>query len=517
MTASTSTRGLNAHPMYESLEPRLMLSASILETSLAAEGQVQSQATELQEPLIKWDQPPDPAYPDNVYYGWNELSIHESNLQIAADDWLCETSDPVTGVIWWGSFLGYEGTDPTALLPEYFHFAIWTDVQPDPGATDYSHPGRVIWEWDSYDFTIQWDGWDYDPQSGQYEAAFKFEDILEPHEYFYQDPTGNQIYWLSISAAYPLGTPLQNAWGWKTLPRDVNSPAPDDAVRIFDPTGAQRGDEWLNGEPIYWPDVNNSWDLAFELLTTQEPVKWEQLPDEEQGMDVLGGPFKPYDQVYEKYLADDFFSNEGGPITDIILFSSYLWNFRMGEARLFNLAIYDDIPAVISPTGYSMPGNPVWNWYGSPIVEEIYATADEFFYDPNADTIVGMDSQIYRYTFRIDAADTLLLRASTVYWLGAHHSFDLDGSGFVDVGDRYLLREPHLAGEEWAYGWKTTRNHWNDEAVWIDVDTYGTDGKVVPMPTIWNKLRHPAGLHTDLAFEIIASGYVQWAQSEQVR
>lgn len=60
----------------------------------------------------------------------------------------------------------------------------------------------------------------------------------------------------------------------------------------------------------------------------------------------------------------------------------------------------------------------------------------------------------------------------------------------------------------WSYGWKTTRNNWNDDAVWTDVDFgFGDTGEVVPGGS-WNELRYPAG-HSlegnsiDLTFVIV--------------
>ena len=110
--------------VVEHLEQKLVLS-SLLEVP--------------DEPFIKWDQPPEVTQPDNVLYGWNEPSVFGGQA-IAADDWFCDTADPVTSIVWWGSFLDW--TDVTAPpLPDEFHFAIWTDV---PAGVDqpWSHPGR---------------------------------------------------------------------------------------------------------------------------------------------------------------------------------------------------------------------------------------------------------------------------------------------------------------------------------------------------------------------------------------
>jgi hypothetical protein len=49
----------------------------------------------------KWSQPPDPAQPQNVCYGWNQFS-EWCYGPVVADDWFCGTSEPVTEIHWWG-------------------------------------------------------------------------------------------------------------------------------------------------------------------------------------------------------------------------------------------------------------------------------------------------------------------------------------------------------------------------------------------------------------------------------
>ena len=134
-------------------------------------------------------------------------------------------------------------------------------------------------------------------------------------------------------------------------------------------------------------------------------MKWEQMPDLQEGMDVLDGPrsnpgIDP--PVYEKYLADDFRCTQTGPITQIDVWSSYLHDDGPMAPPLFNLAIFKDIPAEDSPTGYSMPGEVLWDAYLRADVEERYANAHEEFFDPNINQIIGNDTQVWQYTFHIN-------------------------------------------------------------------------------------------------------------------
>jgi hypothetical protein len=96
---------------------------------------------------------------------------------------------------------------------------------------------------------------------------------LTTNEWFYQDPaSGTNIYWISIAAIYYQGPNVPYPFGWKTRPRDLNSLAPDDAVRFYFPVGPYY--------PIWWPEPTNSWDMAF-VLTTQatEDQDFGDAPD----------------------------------------------------------------------------------------------------------------------------------------------------------------------------------------------------------------------------------------------
>ncbi|MCK4626866.1 MAG: hypothetical protein KAV00_16260, partial [Phycisphaerae bacterium] len=205
-----------------------------------------------------------------------------------------------------------------------------------------------------------------------------------------------------------------------------------------------------------------------------DPYKmhWPQLPDLEYGLDVLAGPMSPYGgmDVYEKFLADDFLCTHTGPITEIHVWGSYWEDRRMDPPvpPLFNLVIYSDIPAHQSPTGYSMPGDPLWNAYLPATVERVYAEGVmEEFFDPNQDAIIGSDTVVWQYNFFIDEAEAFIQDEGEIYWLGLHHSYDLNGDGIVDIMDMGVLME----NWPWAYGWKTSQDHFNDGAVWTDVDS----------------------------------------------
>ena len=93
------------------------------------------------------------------------------------------------------------------------------------------------------------------------------------------------------SCPYGVGYP----WGWKTRQRAPGSPAPDAAVRIYDPTEPTVGSTYALGEPI--ENAEGAWDMAFRLTSVRPDVN--------------------------KVVADDFIS-DGRPIESLRWWGSYL-------------------------------------------------------------------------------------------------------------------------------------------------------------------------------------------------
>ncbi len=291
--------------------------------------------------LIKWTQPPQPYDPPDAFEGWDQLSMY--GQQLAADDWVCASEQPVTGIHWWGSFIGwYHPYVPdTQGPPDAFHIAIWTDAPPDPtGPDSFSHPDIVLWEtWcESYDWEFV--GWDFDPReidplAPPPEATFRFTQCLEETAWFWQplpSPEDNLL-WISIAAVYYWQDP-QYAWGWKTRPQLPTPSATTDAVAIFDPTAPAVGAQFVAGMPLWYPTPAESWDLAFELTTRPEPFG-DLVVCEPQGMDP-GHPFHPPTYWYDVTPASarcDFhvrvFDPTPGNYTNV--FSPPTWQFAVHQ------------------------------------------------------------------------------------------------------------------------------------------------------------------------------------------
>jgi len=250
---------------------------------------------------VKWTQPP-VVYPNptNLYNGWNEPSIYGGGFwpghgfitNIVADDWLCTNAQPVSDIHWWGSFLGWRGTNLPPQLPVAYRFSIWEDV-PKNVNNPFSHPGDLIWDLtvSTTDANLRgnWVGWDVDPRTSclEVESCFKFNYVIPNTNNWFNQKPGSNIYWLSISAVYPGGQLGNNPFGWKTRPH--TSPPPDDAVRIFIPNAPVPGSIYINGEPIEYP-AGVSWDMAFQLTS---PPQVEDTLDFGDAPDPVGGLLYP--------------------------------------------------------------------------------------------------------------------------------------------------------------------------------------------------------------------------------
>ncbi len=216
------------------------------------------------------------------------------------------------------------------------------------------------------------------------------------------------------------------------------------------------------------------WDLG-------EPFKWLQFPDlEPTGIDV--------NATHPSLLADDFECTQPGPITDIHIWGSWLDDILpqgVPEAVVFTLSIHEDIPAEASPTGYSMPGEILWVGTFSPgeFAAREWATGlVEGWLDPPDSYMFPADTVCWQYNFFVDPLSAFYQEGTPtdpiVYWLDVQAA-PLDPSAL--------------------FGWKTSRDQWNDAAVWgVGEEPYVGD---------WGELRFPpshagAGEKMDLAFVI---------------
>ena len=212
--------------------------------------------------------------------------------------------------------------------------------------------------------------------------------------------------------------------------------------------------------------------------------KWIQKPDlNPTGIDVCASA--PY------ILADDFPCTVTGPITDIHVWGSWLHDILPGDPTApgdpnkvtFVLSIHEDIPA--GPTGeFSHPGRVLWHRMFHPgqfMAHEYQGNIQEGWMDPPSEYQPDGDHVCWQYDFYIDEEPFIqrgTIEKPIVYWL--------------DV-------QAMPQGQQAKFGWKTSLDHWNDDAVW----GMGEE----PFAGPWSPLEYPpnhefGGRSIDLAFAI---------------
>jgi hypothetical protein len=222
-----------------------------------------------------------------------------------------------------------------------------------------------------------------------------------------------------------------------------------------------------------------------------DPAKYVQLPDlSPTGLDVnatwLDTGSVPPTPVYpfQKVVADDFPCTMTGPITGIHIWGSWL-NDAVNPNTTFHLSIHADVPANSANGTYSYPGAVLWSQDFTPTqyVARLYATAQEQFYDPNQNLIIGTDTQVWQYNFSIPTTAAFVQTGTAavpmVYWL--------DVQAVV----------PAATGTTDVFGWKTSLTHWGDDAVYADTSAPLSAGGVLTgpaaAPVFWNDMHYLAG------------------------
>ena len=212
-------------------------------------------------------------------------------------------------------------------------------------------------------------------------------------------------------------------------------------------------------------------------------MHFPQLPDE-VGWDVR--------DTDPEMLADDWECSQTGPVDDIHFWGS--WRDldgdqigNVGNITEFIVRIYTDIPADQNPFGYSMPGALLREWHFSftdiqvrHVDPPLYL---EGWYDPTllppGDVVVNDHGDYWQYNI-INISemviDPFVQIEGTIYWLSV--------SAVVTAA----TPQP-----EW--GWKTSIDHFNDDAVrWDPIDSRWVELFEPPRVNNFNVAFDPMGL-----------------------
>jgi len=201
-------------------------------------------------------------------------------------------------------------------------------------------------------------------------------------------------------------------------------------------------------------------------------MHFPQMPDLETGMNVLAQD--------PKVIADDFLCTASGRIRDIHIWGSW-WEDLFPKDPFgingtsdpspgnvgFHLSIHRDIPEDPDTGAHSRPGAELWArdfWPGDFSYRD-YATANERFFDPNENQVIGFDTQVIQYNFLIPKQEAWFQEEGTIYWL--------------DVMALPIDPDPDI-----RFGWKTSLDHWNDDSVYGDISAAG--GQVADWYELWD-------------------------------
>ena len=179
--------------------------------------------------------------------------------------------------------------------------------------------------------------------------------------------------------------------------------------------------------------------VAFAHWVPEDGHKmhFPQLPDE-LGWDV--------NATQPMILADDFMCTETGFIKDIHFWGSWK-NGVEGQIIEFVLSIHEDIP-VSDTIPYSRPGLTLWEAEITDfLVQPFDPPTMEGWYDPASGEIIPSSIGNY-FQYNVFLPENLWFPqdSGTIYWLN------------ISV----IVDDP--INTQW--GWKSTQDHWNDDAVW---------------------------------------------------
>jgi hypothetical protein len=180
--------------------------------------------------------------------------------------------------------------------------------------------------------------------------------------------------------------------------------------------------------------------VAAADWTGADPYKmhYPQLPDP-SGWDI-GWCHTP--------LADDFLCTESGPITDVHLWVSVMQDDPNVMITNIHLSIHQNI---VGEPGmpYSHPGPILWEQDFLPpqFTMHLAGQGDEGWYAPWMPYSLQHDHVNFYQINITDIANPFVQEKDTTYWL------DVQGSVAQDTA---------------AVGWKTSLDHWSDDAVYLE-------------------------------------------------
>jgi len=284
--------------------------------------------------------------------------------------------------------------------------------------------------------------------------------------------SANTKYWISIQGigAYP----PQSVWAMHdtTIAPILLHEAVFKSVYFGFP-------DWTNvsdPDPMWGRRLDMCFQLTYKGPWPNHKMHFPQLPDLE-GWDVLA--------VLPKTLADDWQCSQTGPVTDIHFWGS--WKDIDGNPNtddvytpmpLFLLSIHRNIPAT-PDTPYSRPGEQVWFWEGEIPGIPFDPPTMEHWLNPNPPVQYFCNDHVayWRYDF-VGIPTPFFQHKDSIYWLNI---------------SAWGIPLPY------QWGWKSSRDHFMDDAVYTDNAPVGPWHPMVEPPRCnwFNVYFNSMGLPTD--------------------
>jgi len=167
-------------------------------------------------------------------------------------------------------------------------------------------------------------------------------------------------------------------------------------------------------------------------------MHFPQMPDE-AGWDV--------NATQPLVLADDWMCSETGWVKDVHFWGSWMHGME-GQVIHFVLSIHADIPADPPQVPYSRPGPTLWEREITNFIPlPIDPPTPEGWYDPAQGQFLFEDHFAYfQYNVFLPEEDWFWQEQGTIYWLNISA----------------IVADPSVT----QWGWKSSLDHWNDDAVW---------------------------------------------------
>ncbi|MGB2769173.1 MAG: hypothetical protein WBC88_05545, partial [Candidatus Zixiibacteriota bacterium] len=235
------------------------------------------------------------------------------------------------------------------------------------------------------------DVYDFMDESLEFLSADPPPDLVQPV------PGGTELTWSFPGPLAPCN--------WITITIDARVLGPvchTDSNYVFVEAYCETADEFVTDEDAAYVH-------ATEPPWPNHKMHYPQLPDPE-GWDIVAT--QGYDMHPGIVAADDFMCMKSGPITDIHIWGSWLWDMEIPILG-FWLSIHDNIPG----PPYSMPGHELWSTYITDFEVTLEGAGSQGWYDPYADWWEHPNHQMY-YRYDIDSIPVPFVQDSgTIYWL----------------------------------------------------------------------------------------------------